>query len=231
MPLDILLVADSRGKGLQSKVNAALSKLHASNISIRIEPAQGATLSTLLSPTLAFLAEKHYDVLIVMAGVNDLSHIHWKEDNTSRVSPKYYEVGNLVEQIIPKYELFKQQVQSNAHGTLKILFAELIGLSFEQWNESPGDYPKEQLVISQSVELINQILWKMNKETGFPGPHLQNSVHELKKGRRHHKYKRIPDGLHADTATAKVWAHLIAKNAITLQQMIRANFLAQTAQL
>ena len=230
MPLSILLVADSRGKGLQSKVYTALSKLHAVDISIRIEPHSGATLTTLIPPTLAFLSERHYDVLVIMAGVNDLSHIHWIDETTTRISPKYYEVGNLVEQLIAKYEHFKNTVQAT-HGTVKVLFAELIGLSFEQWNESPGDYPAEQKVINRAVELINQILWKMNKETGYPGPHLQNSVHELKKGRRRHKYKRIPDGLHADTDTAKVWAHLIAKNAKTVQQMIRANFLAQTAHL
>ena len=102
-PTRILLVADSRGKGLQSKVNLALSKLKAVDISIRIEPHRGATLTTLIPPTLALLNEKQYDVLIIMAGVNDLSHIHWIKDDESRISPKYDEVGNLVEQLVSKY--------------------------------------------------------------------------------------------------------------------------------
>ena len=221
-PFNILIVSDSRGKRLENHISEALHELGNNSITVTVVPHSGATITALLSPTIDLISATQYHVVIVMAGVNNLTTLNRAANGKTRISPKYYEVGNLVDCMVKQYESFKQEFTYATKGKQCLLFTELIGANYSQWNKVINDYPVEQAVINESIPLINQILWAMNKDTGFPGPHLQNSVHELVKGKRVHKYKRMPDGLHADLKTAKVWAKLIARNAIVIQRMYSA---------
>ena len=62
----------------------------------------------------------------------------------------------------------------------------------------------------------------MNLQMGFPGPKINETIHDHKKGKIVHKYKKIHDGLHPDTYTRNEWARVFATNAITGYKIIHS---------
>ena len=81
---DMLLVTDSRGKGLEDKIMKVLADRHYNMITMKVEVLKGATCTEAIPSILGILTSKKYDMLIIMLGVCDLSTIHWKEDKVSQ---------------------------------------------------------------------------------------------------------------------------------------------------
>ena len=212
---NILVMADSRGRGLEAKIMKKLHAMEQFDIRVKVETNSGATITSLLDIALDYLSRNYYDIMVVIVGVNDLTNLHVDYLGNRRISPRFNEVGNILEVLIPRFEIFKDLIGRIAKH--RMVFATMIGASFEIHNNVPGDYGLNQQALNEAVPLINEILMDINAETCFPTPKLADSVHVIR--RRHYtaRYRTMPDGLHPDATAQKEWSTILACNAVVLR--------------
>ena len=142
------------------------------------------------------------------------------------IEPK---ISSTVECMVEKFENLKKAINRTGQN---MVFAKLVGLSYAQYNKahSPAtydpvihDYPLHQTVVNTAVPLINEVITAMNEDVGYPGPRVNEAVHEPKKnGKYRHKYKKLPDGIHPDTTSQLEWAKIIGTNAISIYNLHHA---------
>ena len=96
----------------------------------------------------------------------------------------------------------------------KFVLCHVIGLIIHVYNKTPdenGTYTMQH-VVDEGIPLLNIAIDSINMNYHVKGPWLSDTIHSLINGKRVHKYKRLPDGIHPDEITCKLWARKIVKS-------------------
>ena len=167
----------------------------------------GATIQTLVSKAIPFLEQTQFDMTYFIAGANNLTTKH----SNGQVSPKYREVGNLVEVLTDYLSWAKNTLLLYTNC---VIIGHLVGVCIDAYNKYKTSYTAEQDVINSAIIHVNRAIVAINNDTGLTTPMLQDSIHALMKGKRYHRYHKLTDGVHQDDHTTQQWANQIHKSVI-----------------
>ena len=217
-PKSVLLVTDSRGNSLDYRIPHICKHW---NINAKVETLilSGMNLNKAPDKILDYLDGRIVDMIILMVGVNNLTHKHLN----GHISPRFTEIGNLVDVMTDHLTFAKKELYK---ASPNVVIAHITGLSIIEYNRyidphyEGYPYPFQQFVINEGVIYLNQVITLMNTDAGLVSPWIQDTVHCLLRGQRINKYKRFYDGLHPTPKTQDIWAKLIARSIKTNLELI-----------
>ena len=147
-----------------------------------------------------------FDQVYFFLGVNNLTVKH----TSGRVTAVFDNQANLVETMEQKMDIARQKLSKY---TPKFISCHIIGIDISTYNKSPDEceYQCMQEVINNGLPILNAAIDAQNMQAKVIGPWLCDTIHANINGRLVHKYKRLPDGVHPDELTRKLWAKKFIK--------------------
>ena len=216
--MTVLIIADSRGRGLQLTVDKLMPEWH---IRVLTHPGAGYEMPVLKS--IAMIKTVKPMLVIVLAGICDLT---WKHRETKVIGLRYDNVSDnlahLTDSIKSAYDLL------TTAGEFKISFATLTGLDladvnnpkrrqmspieYQQYSAGPKITHPNQKALDSTILAVNKCIVTYNKRNGAKTVWLAGLVHAYIRGTHHHYYRRLSDGCHLDEKTKLAWATQIVKS-------------------
>ena len=212
-----LIIADSRGAGIQDLLRED------DNIGRTLVCSHpGAGYRTAISKSISTIISKDPELIIVMAGICDVtsrnpqskatSLIHHTErEITEHVMTAAYEANNTIKAI----------------SRAKVSFATVTGIDLSDYNNvtrrhmSHQEYEDycatnkrahpDQELLDTAILTINRKIIELNIKNNSPTTWTASAVHSYFKNSHHHYYRRLRDGCHAHPRTARDWAKFIIK--------------------
>ena len=201
----VLLLADSRARGLTHRIHTELSKQGIHNVSFSILYYPGATIVQTVQRAMCKLKERPpYDLIYLSTGVNNLTTMLRRHC----VVPNYSSTSALVRDLLGDYFWAKYALTPY---TKKTIVCELIGMSLCIYNTEGEPFPDEQLIINEGMLVLNPLIQGLNTLDGLFTPHIVQHTHKSRHGRMSHRYKgTLNDGLHYnETTKAKLARNLV----------------------
>ena len=225
--MSVLIIADSRGDGLQLLLNECKTQEK-----YRVLTYRGTGLEMAAIRAIPFIKAIKPDLVIIFAGICDLTH---RSKATKVTSLRHTSIITNVAHVLDAAKTASDLL--HALGNHLISFATLTGLYLEDYNNpsrkhmSPdqyGSYCTEdkcvnpgQLVINESVKEINRKLTALNKANATPTVWTGGVVHSYFKNTHHHYYSRLSDGCHASNNTKDKWVAQIIKSTKRILPQIK----------
>ena len=144
-----------------------------------------------------------YDILISLLGTNDLLMRHLN----GHISPKYYDVGNLVDTLTDKLEASKAYLKYYCDY---VVVSHVLGLDFDRYNYQT-DYKSQQAVLDEALPFLNQVIVAINADDDISAPMLRDTLHTRTKGTRFQKYHKLYNGLNPRSSIIISWAEQLHK--------------------
>ena len=203
---------DSRGVDFD-KILLPLLDSSSINVSVKILAVRGATLQSIERKAKEELSNTRYDMVYVMLGVNNITRLFYKK----QIICAFENIPTMVDTMDDLFTVLKTNLSLLAP---KIIVCHLLGLDLLVYNLKKkgqdelltADYPRMQMIINEAVIHINNSINSMNLSSNVIGPWLADTIHSHTNGRIVHKYPRLHDGLHPDSATKKLWAKKLVKS-------------------
>lgn len=192
-----IVIADSRGRHLDMYVD---------HDDIKISFQSGARLMTVAHKALEIINRFHPDIILLMAGVNDMTV---RNKYTGRVSLISTSPTTIVNHVLQQINLAKSLILGS-FPDVKVIIGGIIGLSIHTYNRRPNTSPL-QSVVDDAVTALNAQIRQINEDSGVPHPRLTSKVHTWKKGVKKNLYYRLRDGLHPGDLLLHSWALQIRK--------------------
>lgn len=205
-----LLIADSRGRGLQDILRESGSVAR-----VITNPGKGAVLSTLASCP---FIRSYTPSLIVLCG--SICDITYRSANKPHFRLRY-------ETIAESKKFYIDQVKE-AIGVLKNLFPNIpiqvtpvIGIDIRVYNNpqlgkedsklrfEDRIFDQHQARLNQTIEEINGEVVCINTENRIPNPWTANVVHARKGKRTFNRYNKLSDGCHLEEYTKQEWCKML----------------------
>ena len=208
----ILIVSDSRGYGLEAKIKHGLIT-QGPEIPIHIDFMYKGGLTIegivrLLDQSLNPNSEL-YDYIYVFGGVNNLSVKH----KSGKITAVYDDIGHFVENMYERLFTARNYLFKYSY---RPVICQLVGLSFDKYNELEHDQIASQHVINQAVPLLNHAINSINTDVEAVSPWIGSTIHAIIHHKYTHKYMRLRDGLHPTEELVQIWTdcfvHAILKN-------------------
>ena len=176
-------------------------------IKIHVEFVRGATIESLTEKAEDYLKVNRTDQAYFFAEVNNLTDKHMN----GRVTGKYTETSNLIEILEDKLDNARTVLSKYVS---KFILCHVIGLDIRTYNKdsNESDTSEMQKVIDDGIPPLNIAIDSINMNHQVKGPWLTDTIHSLINGKRVHKYKRLPDGIHPDETTCELWSKKIVKS-------------------
>lgn len=214
----VLIVADSRGKGLQPLIR---EQLPGWNITVKVCSGAGSELAAIKS--IGLVNEMKPELIIIMTGICDLT---WRDRDTKVTGLRHSTVRASVECVMESMRAAFEILDTI--GKHKTSFATMTGLDLEDYNHRPrkymskGDYEiytsgkkgvkGEQIRLNEATIEINRRITALSKKHGVPTTWISTAVHSYYRGTHHHLYRKLADGCHPDDETKGKWANQIVKS-------------------
>ena len=220
----VLVIADSRGRGIQSVIRSRLEGLV--RVHVIVHPGSGARLA--VAKTLQLLRELEPDLVILLTGICDITT---RNGRTKRIDLRHHTVHDLVSGATGAFR--DACMLLRAEGTLKISVATITGVNLVDCNsecrrgisqDRYNDYVRarpiceDQKLLNEAIICINKEVVKFNKSNSSQTTWVAGLVHAYFKGAYHHYYKRLFDGCHPDESTKQAWAAQIIKSIMRLSK-------------
>ena len=215
--MSVLIIADSRGEGLQQIFN-----LHNTMERHRVLTYRGAGYEMAAIRAYPVISVIKPDLVVVLVGICDLTRRDRVTKITSlRHSTLTENVEHVMEGARSAYDLLRSL------GDHLVSFATITGLDLTDYNcparkhMSEFDYMNyckekvthpQQCLLNDSVLEINRRLTALNKASATPTVWAVGVVHSYFKNTHHHYYSRLADGCHFDQATKGRWVAQIIKS-------------------
>ena len=216
--MSVLVVADSRGDGLQHILN-----MTATVERFRVLTYRGSGYELAAIRALPIIKAIKPDLIIFFLGICDLTTKCKASGLTSlRYTTQADNVQAVIEAAKASYTLLR------SFGEHQISFATLTGIDLADYNYparkfmSQSEYRRyctqfkqvhsDQKLLNNSLLEINRQLTAINRYTATPTTWTGGVVHSYFKNAHHHYYKRLIDGCHADSTTKIKWAAQIIKS-------------------
>ena len=146
-----------------------------------------------------------YDMIVSMLGTNDLLTRHLN----GPISPKYHDVGNLVDSITDKLQDSKTYLKSYCKF---VVVSHILGLDFDRYNKYQTNYHQQQTVLDEALPYLNQSGVSINGDDELHTPMLLDSLHTRTQGSRFQKYHKLHDGLNPRSGIIISWAEQLHKS-------------------
>ena len=191
---------------MQKEMNKLLREKQSNDL-IVVEYLRGGTIKTVSELGCDKLKPEHFDKCYPFTGVNNF---------TRKVGKRCVLRANSVIEA----EQFIISEITNAYLKLsalcpKVVICHLIGLDIATYNKAPcHSHERDQHIINETVNLVNVKINKMNIDHNVKGPWLADTIHSTSGNHTTHKYKMLPDGLHPDEKTLKIWAKKIVASLL-----------------
>ena len=184
--MPVLLVMDSRGKGLQKRFELTAPGV----VTVVIE--NGGDIPTLLKiANRKSVREKgKYNTIIIAGGICSITKLNKKR----KAKLRYKTTTKLIENIKGRIEVGLQLLRGD-NPKAKVIMAPTVGADLEVYNGTSA-LSKTQRKLNRMVTALNKVLIHSN-EPGSKIPWISKKIHACK-GRRawSHKYKFLSDGCH-----------------------------------
>lgn len=220
--MNTVIVADSRGGGLQDIIHDINTRNHRSD-QVTVLSYSGQGFHGALTRALPTLWATQPDLVILMLGICDLT----TRNKTTRVTTlRHTNLQDIIKGVIVSARLAVARLQTSFDCHISL--ATLTGVDLTDYNfphrkfmtqseyntycsEIKTAHPNQDL-LNQAVVEINRQLTEINKSNSTPTAWTGSLVHSYYKKRHHHYYKRLYDGCHPDLTTKKAWAHQLCKS-------------------
>lgn len=190
-----IVVADSRGRHLDMVLD---------HEEILVSFLSGATLHTVALRAIDIISRYHPDIILVMAGINDITI---RNRYTGRVSLISNTTSVIIDHLVNRINQAKSMIAS-ASPTIKIVIGGIAGINLNAYNRRLGTSPL-QTVVDNAITAVNSYIRQLNHDSEVPHPRLTSKVHTWRHGRRKNFYSRLYDGLHPSELVLQSWARQI----------------------
>ena len=200
----ILLLADSRARGLTLRIHEEVIKQGYTNVSFSILYYPGANITETVRRAMPKLKERRkYDLIYLCTGINNLTTLLRKKC----VVPNYENATLLVRHLLGDYIWAKYAL---APFAIKTVICELVGMSMRIYNTQGEAFPDEQSVLNEGMLALNPLIRGLNTLEDLFTPHMVQHTHKSRHGRMSHRYVgTLSDGLHFNDATKAKFARNI----------------------
>ena len=168
-----LIVIDSRGAEMEDELRACAKDLP---IDITYVVLYGARIQKLTNEAIKLSLLNDYDLVLILGGVNNLSHKH----SSGRITPIYYDSQHLLHSLSNQFTIAQSSFFDNV-WVPKLIFAKVCGLDVEKYNRfktgSSPDYSQPQQVINQGILQLNQSISVLNTAAGTISPWITDDIH------------------------------------------------------
>ena len=214
--MNILIIADSRGAGLQAQLN----KLGHATVKVLIQGGAGFEMSVLRS--MADIKSYQPQLIIIISGICDLT----VRNRATRVTYlRHTTVKESVEHVLNSAKSALDLLRGL--GEYRISLATITGIDLTDYNnprrknmttEEYREYNShnkrnhpQQDTLNASVLEINRQVTLLNQSNSTPTVWLGGVVHTHSKRKTRHYYIRLYDGCHPDLKTQIEWSNQIHK--------------------
>ena len=198
----VLVVADSRGSGLQNCVNSLQERK-----TTRVVVHRGAGMARAVEKSREILATYRPDLVILMAGICDVT----TRDGKSRITSLRH--TNTVEAVEYAMEQLQKAV-AMLHGLsiFNVSIATYTGVDLVRYNRVKWcSVHRDQDLLNDIIARINSCVVNTNKDAGMPTTWTGGAVHPRLNKRYRNHYDRLTDGCHLTEQTRSYWARQIMK--------------------
>lgn len=220
-----LILADSRGSGLQNQLENANSA-NQTHTKVTVHSGAGYELVVLKSHTV--INQLKPKLIVIFAGICDLTY---RNKTTKITKLRYQTVNENVQHVIDAAKSAYDLIRGIT--VTKVTFATLTGIDLADYNHKPRKYMssneyklycntnktihEQQTTLNMSVIEINRQLTKLNEGNSIPTVWTGGVVHLHSKRKQYHYYIRLYDGCHADDQTKGEWAKQINKAILRIK--------------
>ena len=231
--MTIIIITDSRGTELQSKLN-----LMECGEEIMVLVHRGAGYKRAVVKSIKAIREHNPTIVILMVGICDITIRNW---HTKRTALRYTETSDIVKSVMDEANTALRILKPL--GDFKLSLATVTGIDLADYNNlnrrkmTPQQYEThcltdkidhpDQTKLNMAIIEVNRQLTAINKKNGVPTTWMAGLVHSYFKGKYHHYYKRLADGCHADDRTKIAWARQLSKSIIAIKRTTRGNSLTE----
>ena len=214
----VLVIADSRGRGLQPLIERELPDWE---VTVIAWSGAGSELAAIKS--LRKVAEISPELIIVMTGICDLT---WRDRSSKITGLRHNTIGASVEHVMSAIRAAFEILE--AAGKHRVSIATMTGIDLEDYNYRPRkgmtkkEYEmycnnqkkgsNEQERLNGAIIEINRQITALGKKHGTPTTWTSTIVHSYYRGTHHHLYRKLADGCHPDEETKGKWAKQIIKS-------------------
>ena len=198
-----LVIMDSRGRGMLNVLGRDVKETGLP-IHVNLLFFPGADIHQLVQHALEELKRFHYDMILFIGGVNDLS----SKGPRGRAIPKYNSQEELVEEMFGKFETAQKSL---AGWCRRVVVSLLVGLDFSRYNSrnrvDHRDYSHYQSIVDDGLVILNKAIASLNTDSGTLNPWVLDTVHYRTKQGYLHKYFKLSDGLHLSNTLRERWVY------------------------
>lgn len=211
-----LVIADSRGRGLQQLISPRGSDA----CCVLVHSGAGSELAVLRS--LRAIDNVKPDLIILMTGICDLT---WRHSRTGLTQLRSTEVDECVSRVLGAIRAALDLLATPAR---RISIATLTGLDLADYNHKPrrnmsdSEYEHyckhvkiahpHQGILNDTIVEVNRQIIALNKAASMPTTWLAGRVHSCFKNKYRHFYKHLIDGCHPSGGTRDFWAAQVSKS-------------------
>ena len=164
----------------------------------------GANIEQFTQHALKELQRFHYDMVLFIGGVNDLS----TRGPRGRAIPKYTTHDQLVDELYEKFDRAQKQL---AGWCKRVVMSLLVGLDIQRYNSKNRvdhrDYSHYQMVLDEGLVVLNKAIASLNTDSDTLNPWVLDTVHYRTKQGYLHKYYKLSDGLHLTNTLRSRWVY------------------------
>lgn len=205
----IVIVADSRGKGLQSELDQLNTDGH---VTIKVIVKKGRGIADLIRDTSKELIWMAPTQIYVLAGICDVTHLNRQ---TMTVSLEEESTEILVGKTEGSMDAARHHLSIVlTEAPYKLMFCPTVGMDMAKYNGLPNRHAQQDH-LDEMIISMNHAIIAFNKANHVLTPWTNKEIRHNKKGGRKDTryYKLADDGLHLSEETKKKWA-LTLYNAI-----------------
>ena len=217
--MEVLVVADSRGRGLELMLEKELPER---KVKVLTLGGAGSELAALRA--LSTIKTSRPDMIILMTGICDLT---WRDKRSQCTSLRSGKIADCVENVMGPLRAAYEIMTTEGGPNTPISIATVTGLDLADYNfrgrrqmtgdeyrkYSEGNKTKHGLqeTLNMAMVEINRRITALNKEHGVPTTWISTVIHAYYRGTHHHNYKRLKDGCHPDEETKVRWVRQLGK--------------------
>ena len=200
--IQTLVIADSRGKGLQECIKG-MNKAD----QIRVVASRGAGMVRATEGAYGALLGFRPDLVILVAGICDVTT---RDSNSKQVKLRHTNPVIAVNYAMDQVRRATGSIRDA--GFQHISLATYTGLDLSRYNRVTGEIPhNDQELLNEIILKINNHIIEANKEAGMSTTWTGGAVHPCLKKKYRCRYARLSDGCHLSEQTRAYWARQILK--------------------
>lgn len=200
----VVIIADSRGVGLQSEFDLLNDK----GYEIKVLVYKGRGMSQAVREATNKLIWMRPDQIIILAGICDITR---KDRDTKLVSLQDGSVDVALERLENSMKEIEHHLTTRlTERPYTLTFSPVTGMDIARYNGQDTTH-EEQETLNEIIGGINQIITAHNKANRVITPWIASEIHYNKKGGRKKTryYKLAADGLHLSDAIKERWAGIL----------------------